>query len=348
MIDVQQLRKYFGDHCAVNGVSFQVQPGEILGFLGPNGAGKSTTMKMLTGFLSPDSGSVSMYGESIKDNPMAVKAMLGYLPEGAPAYGDMTVRQFLQFIAEVRRGYGRNSSSKQVSVNAVNRQAVENALQALALDLVADQVIDTLSKGFKRRVGLAQAILHDPNVLILDEPTDGLDPNQKYQVRQLIQNLSRDKIVIISTHILEEVEALCSRAIIIKQGSIIFNGTPQELKQQSVQYQSVQFTLSTTVASDRLVEGLLTLPSVARVEVLDDSSEGSQQASAYRVYPHRRQTIVAEVSMWLQQQSLPLESLAVDEGRLDDVFRQLTTSLSVTEAEAMHGVVSRNIEEVAP
>lgn len=347
MIDVQQLRKCFGDHCAVNGVSFQVQPGEILGFLGPNGAGKSTTMKMLTGFLSPDTGSVSMYGESIKDNPMAVKSILGYLPEGAPAYSDMTVRQFLQFIAEVRRGYVKKCPPKQLSVNALNRQTVEDALQKLALESVADQVIDTLSKGFKRRVGLAQAILHDPKVLILDEPTDGLDPNQKHQVRQLIQNLSRDKIVIISTHILEEVEALCSRAIIIKQGSIIFDDTPQALKQQSNQYQSVQFTLTTAVASDRVIEGLLALPCVARVDVLDNHVEADPQAKVYRAYPHHGQAIVTEVSMWLQQQSLPLESLAVDEGRLEDVFRQLTTSLPVNDVDKTFHMASKKTGEAA-
>src|SRR5690606_15329880 len=198
MIEIRNLTKRFAHHTAVDGLSFQVRQGEVLGFLGPNGAGKSTTMKMLTGFLAPTSGTASILGFDIQTDTLKAQRQIGYLPEGAPCYGDMTVRGFLEFIAEVRGFRG-----------AEKKQRVQRAVEQVELQKVLEQSIETLSKGFKRRVGLGQAILHDPKVLILDEPTDGLDPNQKHQVRQLIQSLARDKIVIISTHILEEVSAVC-------------------------------------------------------------------------------------------------------------------------------------------
>ena len=198
MIDIRNLTKRFAQHTAVDDLSFQVQPGEVLGFLGPNGAGKSTTMKMLTGFLAPTSGTASILGCDIQTQTLKAQRQIGYLPEGAPCYGDMTVRGFLEFIAEVRGFRGAEKALR-----------VQRAVEQVELEKVLEQSIETLSKGFKRRVGLAQAILHDPRVLILDEPTDGLDPNQKHQVRQLIQGLARDKIVIISTHILEEVTDRC-------------------------------------------------------------------------------------------------------------------------------------------
>jgi len=206
MISINSLTKRFGDHVAVDNLSFDVKPGEVLGYLGPNGAGKSTTMKMLTGFLTPDGGSASVCGFDIQTQTLLAQQKMGYLPEGAPCYGDMRVKGFLEFIANVR---GLSGAERQ--------RQVQRAVEQVELQDVLGQRIETLSKGFKRRVGLAQAILHDPQVLILDEPTDGLDPNQKHQVRRLIQQLAEgsNKIVVISTHILEEVSAVCSRAVII-------------------------------------------------------------------------------------------------------------------------------------
>lgn len=217
-IKVQSLRKSFGPINAVNGISFDVQHGEVLGFLGPNGAGKSTTMKMITGFLEPSAGTVFVNGHDVLENPLAVKRSIGYLPEGAPAYGEMTVRSFLNFIADVRQLTGTK-----------RKRRIDEVIELINIQGVVDQSIETLSKGYKRRVGLAQAILHEPNVLILDEPTDGLDPNQKHEVRKLIQDMSHDKAIVISTHILEEVDAVCSRAIIISTGNLLFDGTPTEL-----------------------------------------------------------------------------------------------------------------------
>lgn len=222
MIEIQELQKSFGDFRAVDGVSFSVQPGEVLGFLGPNGAGKSTTMRMITGFLTPSGGAVKVAGADVGADPIAAKRRIGYLPEGAPLYPDMTPRTLLEFIAEVR------------GVPASERKArIEKVVAQVHIAGVLDQRIDTLSKGFKRRVGLAQAIVHDPEILILDEPTDGLDPNQKHEVRQLIEEMSQDKVIILSTHILEEVEAVCSRAIIIARGKVVYDGTPKELKERS-------------------------------------------------------------------------------------------------------------------
>jgi len=222
MIQVENLRRQFGDFIAVDDLNFTVSPGEVLGFLGPNGAGKSTTMKMLTGFLRPTSGSVKVFGRDIWQDPMPAKSMIGYLPEGAPSYAEMSVAGFLEFIAEVRGFRGKEKAI-----------AVESSIEKAALKDVRWQTIDTLSKGYRRRVGLAQAILHDPRVLILDEPTDGLDPNQKYHVREMIRNLSQEKLVIVSTHILEEVSAVCTRAMIIARGKLLVDDTPSNLSARS-------------------------------------------------------------------------------------------------------------------
>jgi ABC-2 type transport system ATP-binding protein len=220
MIEVKGLVKTYGAKRAVDGVTFSVKRGDILGFLGPNGAGKSTTMKMITGFLRPDAGTATVDGVDVAANPVAVKQKLGYLPESAPAYPEMTVEEFLGFIAEVR-GFRANGA----------RQAqVDRAIQLTHLSPVRKQSIETLSKGFKQRVGFAQALLHDPAVLILDEPTDGLDPNQKNEVRSLIKNMAVEKAVILSTHILEEVEAICNRVIIISQGRVVADETPAQLR----------------------------------------------------------------------------------------------------------------------
>jgi ABC-2 type transport system ATP-binding protein len=221
-IDVRSLDKRFGPIHAVNDVSFSVNKGEVLGFLGPNGAGKSTTMKMIAGFLEPTAGTVMVNGYDVITDPIKVKASIGYLPEGAPSYGEMTVISFLNFIAEIRDLHGE---WRQERLNSVIRE--------VHLEPVLHQTIETLSKGFKRRVGVAQAIMHDPEVLIMDEPTDGLDPNQKHEVRTLIKDMAREKAIIISTHILEEVDAVCSRAIIIAAGRLLFDGTPEELRTQA-------------------------------------------------------------------------------------------------------------------
>ena len=221
MLEIRGLAKSFGSIRAVDGISFNVSKGEVLGFLGPNGAGKSTTMKMITGYLTPDLGSVTVCGHDVSQEPIAAKEAIGYLPEGAPAYPEMTPLSFLRFIAEVRDLQGAKAKS-----------AIAEAVARTDLAAVIDQQIDTLSKGFKRRVGLAQAILHDPPVLIMDEPTDGLDPNQKHEVRRLIKAMAKDKAIVISTHILEEVDAICSRALIIDRGRIVADGTPDALLAQ--------------------------------------------------------------------------------------------------------------------
>jgi ABC-2 type transport system ATP-binding protein len=218
MIEIQHLTKRYGELIAVNDISFSVSAGQVLGFLGPNGAGKSTTMKMITGFLSPSAGSVRVCGHDLESAPLQAKACMGYLPEGAPSYAEMNVRSFLEFIADIRGLTGER-----------RKRRLDDVIARLGLGGVLAQVIETLSKGFKRRVGLAQALLHDPQVLILDEPTDGLDPNQKHEVRALINDMARDKIIVISTHILEEVDAVCNRAIIIANGRILADDTPQNL-----------------------------------------------------------------------------------------------------------------------
>ena len=222
MIEISHLSKRYGSLTAVDDVSFDVRAGEVLGFLGPNGAGKSTTMKMITGFLAPTSGTVRVCGHDVQSAPLAAKSCMGYLPEGAPSYGEMSVRAFLEFIADVRGLTGDHRRSR-----------LDDVIARLGLASVLEQVIETLSKGYRRRVGLAQALVHDPQVLILDEPTDGLDPNQKHEVRQLISGMSKDKIIVISTHILEEVDAVCNRAIIIAAGRILADETPKALAKRA-------------------------------------------------------------------------------------------------------------------
>jgi ABC-2 type transport system ATP-binding protein len=301
MIEIKNLTKRFAHHTAVDGLSFTVQQGEVLGFLGPNGAGKSTTMKMLTGFLAPTSGTASILGCDIQSDTLKAQQQIGYLPEGAPCYGDMTVRGFLEFIAEIRGFRG-----------AEKKQRVLRAVAQVELDKVLEQSIETLSKGFKRRVGLAQAILHDPRVLILDEPTDGLDPNQKHQVRQLIQSLAKDKIVIISTHILEEVSAVCTRAVVIAAGKVVADGTPLELESRSRYHQAV-----TLVAEGELDRAALAaVPGVLAVE---DNAEGSLTLVA-----QPGQVIFPQVNELIRQRGWQVRELDVERGRLDEVFRSLT------------------------
>ncbi|SDU40595.1 ABC transporter ATP-binding protein [Geopseudomonas guangdongensis] len=302
MIELEQLTKRFAQHTAVDGLSFRVQPGEVLGFLGPNGAGKSTTMKMLTGFLAPTSGTARIFGFDIQRQTLKAQQLIGYLPEGAPCYGDMTVQGFLAFIAEVRGFRG-----------AEKRARVARAVAQVELESVLGQSIETLSKGFKRRVGLAQAILHDPQVLILDEPTDGLDPNQKHQVRQLIQRLAHDKIIVISTHILEEVSAVCSRALVIASGRVVADGTPFELESRSRYHQAV-----TLVGGAGLDEAALAaLPGVAGVE-------RNAREHSLTVLAQPGQVIFPQVSALVAARGWQIKEMDVERGRLDEVFRTLT------------------------
>ncbi|MCP1602152.1 ABC transporter ATP-binding protein [Pseudomonas citronellolis] len=302
MIEISRLTKRFAQHTAVDDLSFSVQPGEVLGFLGPNGAGKSTTMKMLTGFLAPTSGTASIHGFDIQTQTLQAQRLIGYLPEGAPCYGDMRVRGFLEFIAEVR-GYR----------GAQKRERVARVVEQLELESVREQSIETLSKGFKRRVGVAQAIIHDPRVLILDEPTDGLDPNQKHQVRELIRGLARDRIVIISTHILEEVTAVCTRAVVIANGRLLADGTPFELESRSRYHQAV--TLVADGELDR--DALAALPGVAALE--ENPLEHSLTLLA-----RPGEVIFPQVNALIAERGWRIRELDVERGRLDEVFRSLT------------------------
>ncbi len=307
MIEVRHLTRRFGPMTAVDDVSFSVQRGEVLGFLGPNGAGKSTTMKVITGFLAPTSGTAVVCGADIVAEPIAAKRHIGYLPEGAPAYPDMTPLGFLRFIARIRGFEG-----------AAAKERIALAVKRTALESVLAQPIDTLSKGFKRRVGLAQALLHDPDVLILDEPTDGLDPNQKHEVRTLITALAPAKAIIISTHLLEEVDAVCTRATIIAHGKLLADGTPGELEARSRHHNAVRLAIVGD-ASDA-VTALLRLPSVHSVEPVVDG-----EGTGFMIFPHAGQTIVAEVTDLVRTAGWPIAGIRVERGRLDDVFRAITS-----------------------
>lgn len=307
MISVRNLQRKFGDFTAVNNLSLEVKPGEVLGFLGPNGAGKSTTMKMLTGFLAPTQGDITICGHNIAENALAAQVEIGYLPEGAPSYGDMTVKDFLMFIAEIR-GFNKQ----------VKEQRVATVVEKVSLQSVLHQQVETLSKGFKRRVGLAQAILHDPKVLILDEPTDGLDPNQKAQVRDLIQNLSKEKIVIVSTHILEEVTAVCSRAIIIARGELLFDGKPEELLRRSRYHNAVTLELPEQVDLD-------IFSNIEQVEDLE------QKGASITLIAKDGEFLYPIVSEKLASLNLKPKSVSVESGRLDEVFRTITLESKVLE-----------------
>ena len=309
MLEIKGLTRQFGQFIAVNNVSFSVESGEVLGFLGPNGAGKSTTMKMVTGFLSPTSGTAVVCGDDVTRDPIAVKRHIGYLPEGAPLYEDMTPAGLLGFVANVR---GLTSADR--------RSAIDNAVAKLQLDEVYNQQIGTLSKGFKRRVGLAQAILHDPDVLILDEPTDGLDPNQKFQVRELIGEMSKDKAIVISTHLLEEVDAVCNRAVVIARGAKVADGTPADLERRSRYYNSVSVHLKTDRV-DQLKSAVERIEHVSGVElgpVVDDVTQ-------VLVVPVDGSEIVEAVNLQLVENNILAEQIYVERGRLDDVFRQITS-----------------------
>ena len=305
MIAVRHLTKRFGPVTAVDNVSFTVARGEVLGFLGPNGAGKSTTMKMITGFLAPTRGTAVIAGHDIVADPIAAKRHIGYLPEGAPAYPDMTPAGFLAFIARIRGFSGKEAE-----------QRIELAVARTQLAGVLDQPIETLSKGFKRRVGLAQALLHDPDVLILDEPTDGLDPNQKHEVRRLISSMP-EKAIVISTHILEEVDAVCTRAIVIAQGRVLADGTPGILAARSRHHNAVRLELA--IDGHDATAALLRLPGVETVEPIEDID-----GNALMIFAREGQPIIAEVTDLIRTAGWPVAALRVERGRLDDVFRAIT------------------------
>jgi ABC-2 type transport system ATP-binding protein len=309
MIEIEGLTKRFGPVTAVAGLSLKVSKGEVLGFLGPNGAGKSTTMKMITGFLATDAGKVTVCGHDVETDTTAAQAMIGYLPEGAPAYGDMTVRAFLRFIAEVRGFKGAEAKARVAAV-----------VEKTDLAPVLEQPIETLSKGFKRRVGLAQAILHDPPVLIMDEPTDGLDPNQKHAVRELIRAMAPEKAIIVSTHILEEVEAICTRAVIIDRGAVVADGTPAELLARSRYHNAVTMTLAAADAEAAAAK-LKLLPAVAQVERKPLGSDVQLTA-----FPRSGALLIEAVGALVSREGWKAKELYAEAGRLDEVFRAITTS----------------------
>ncbi|HVL37410.1 MAG TPA: ATP-binding cassette domain-containing protein [Burkholderiales bacterium] len=299
MIKIDNLVKSFGAKRAVDGISFTVERGEVLGFLGPNGAGKSTTMRMITGFMPPTAGRVSVGGYDVVEAPLEAKRLIGYLPENAAAYPDMTVRGFLRFAAELRGLAG-----------AARNKAVARVVELCFLQSVLHQSIDTLSKGYKHRTCLAQALIHDPDVLIMDEPTDGLDPNQKHEVRNLIRELGRKKAIVFSTHILEEVDAACTRAIIIDRGRIVANGTPEELRGMSELAGAV--TLSARGANAEALSRL------GRVEALN---------GAFRVYPQdkaRAGELAQAVVELVNHHGWKVEGMYSERGELDEVFRRIT------------------------
>ncbi len=308
MIEIRNLSKHFGPIRAVDNVSFSVAQGEVLGFLGPNGAGKSTTMKMVTGFLTPSEGTALVCGHDVQKEPIEAKRKLGYLPEGAPLYPDMTPRRFLHWAASVR-GMPKAEGARRVA----------EVVERVQLGNVLDQRMETLSKGFKRRVGLAQAILHDPPVLVLDEPTDGLDPNQKHEVRSLIREMSREKAIVLSTHILEEVDAVCSRVILIARGKLLVDEAPREMLARSRYHNAV----TVHVRGDSGEELERAVAEVATVERSDggDSQEGLAQ---YTLFPRNGQPILPQVSERLA--GLEVVDIHVEGGRLDEVFRNLTTA----------------------
>jgi ABC-2 type transport system ATP-binding protein len=313
MIEIESLTKRYGRHVVVDNLSFRCEPGEVLGFLGPNGAGKSTTMKMVTGFVTPSAGRASVCGHDVHSDSLAARKCLGYLPEGAPCYPEMTPGSFLSFIADIR---GLSGAERKLRLGEV--------IERLHLGPVIGQTIDTLSKGFKRRVGLAQAILHDPDVLILDEPTDGLDPNQKHEVRELIHSMSADKLIVISTHILEEVEAVCSRAIIIAQGKILADDSPEALAMQSRYHNAVRLDLGEQTNLDEVRAAIEKLISVASTEA--DRERGMLTAIANRQSANG--TTWREVSDLVSARQWKIGGLQLQTGHLDEVFRDITRKAS--------------------
>ena len=305
LVRVQDLRKHYGPIRAVDGISFSVSRGDILGFLGPNGAGKTTAMKLITGFLEPDSGRVEVAGFDVATHSLEARRKVGYLPENAPAYGEMTVDGFLRFIADARR------------VDNPNRQ-IDRAVDLTELRRVRHQTVDTLSKGFKRRVGLAQALLHDPEILILDEPTDGLDPNQKVLIQDLIASLSHGCCVILSTHILDEAEKICNRAVIISEGRILVDSTPRQLIEQAPHHNTIRLSLAEGAMSETVKNLLEDQPWCERVEMAGER--------LLDVYPESGETHLAELPKLLE--GFEINGIHQREGSLDEVFREVTKGVA--------------------
>lgn len=322
MITTNHLSKRYGDKLAVDDLTFTVSPGEVLGFLGANGAGKSTTMRMIAGFIAPSSGAVSVCGHDIEKAAVAAKSCMGYLPEGAPSYGEMTVAEFLEFVADIRGLTG-----------SLRKQRRDIVIERLALEPVIDQVVETLSKGFRRRVGLAQAIIHDPQVLILDEPTDGLDPNQKHEVRRLINELSKDKLVIVSTHILEEVHEVCTRAIIIANGRIVADETPSALEARSRYYHAVSLRFEKPEQHAAAAREIGALPEVAAVE----ANERDLRLTAV---PRPGTNALPAVSALIARNNWQVPELHLEAGRLDEVFRTLTQGHAKVPAAGTEGATA--------
>jgi ABC-2 type transport system ATP-binding protein len=313
MIRVQNLTKNFGPKIAVNGISFAVERGEVLGFLGPNGAGKSTSMRMITGFIPPTAGTVTIGGFDMVENPIPAKRLIGYLPENAPSYADMTVNGFLSFCAELRGMRG-----------AETKKAVHRVVEMCFLESVLYQSVETLSKGYRHRLCFAQSIIHDPDILIMDEPTDGLDPNQKHEVRTLIRRMGEKKAIVFSTHILEEVEAACSRAIIIDRGQIVANGTPAELKKKSDVAGAVTVTLN-GVPCSAVIPKLSELATARKATMVKEQ----QPKVILRVFPKASVVdgeLARSVSELARKENWTVEELHTEEGRLDEVFRSITLS----------------------
>lgn len=314
MIEVKGLSKWFGPRRVVDDVSFRVEKGEVLGFLGPNGAGKTTTMRMITGFLPPSEGSVSVEGRDVERDSSAARAMVGYLPESAPLYSDMDVRGFLRFAAEARGLWGK-----------ARNVAVERAIELCFLKPVERQAIDTLSKGYRHRTCLAQALLHDPAALVLDEPTDGLDPNQKHEVRQLIKRMGQTKTIILSTHILEEVDAVCSKVAIIDRGRLVAEGRPEDLKARAASAGTLVVKLS-GVSKGELETALKGMDGVMSLSI----SEGSGGLLEARALPKREGSTPAPLAeraaSLLAERKWKAVEIKVEEGRLDEFFRSITVS----------------------
>jgi ABC-2 type transport system ATP-binding protein len=311
MIEVERLSKHFGHHPAVDNISFNVEKGEILGFLGPNGAGKSTTMRMITGFFPPTHGTVRIGGSDIITQSLAARQKIGYLPENAPVYPDMSVSRYLEFCADIRGFYG-----------AARSKRVDETVERCFLTTVRHQSVNTLSKGYKQRVCFAQSILHDPEYLILDEPTDGLDPNQKHEVRLMIREMSATKSIIFSTHILDEVDAVCSRAIIIADGKVVADDTPAGLRRRSPFHGSVVLTISGS-AVDAVETRIADLDAVASVSVVE--SDGDRRT--LRIFPNDPAVPIADrVIASTDRDGVGIASVFVEQGRLDDVFRDITTT----------------------
>lgn len=308
LIRLEGLTKRFGDLVAVDDVSLTVEAGQVLGFLGPNGAGKTTTMRMVAGFMEPSDGTAVVCGHDVRADPVGVRRNIGFLPEGAPTYGDMTARSYLEFIAEIR---GFDGGEK--------RRRVRRIVEAVALEGVLHQRIETLSKGYKRRVGLAQSLLHDPPVLILDEPTDGLDPNQKRHVRDLIREMAKDKAIVISTHILEEVDAVCDRAVVIAKGSLQADGTPEQLRARAPMHNAIVITVPLTKAAS-VSQITVELEGISAVETI---AEGDTSARL-RLVSAERNNLAPAVGDWLRRQEIPVDEMLVERGSLDDVFHAIT------------------------